>query len=262
MIVVGHDLTDDGDVALELARGWGDRLRFPVKVVHVLPEGARPEMLFPQTHMRDALKAIDRVRDAQHLFATKLRDSETLEIREGSPGEQIVEVARDAKAELIVLGGHEPGEKRVFGSAAEKVLAHAHLPVMIARRHFANGRILTALALEQEKEPQLDVALRIAKTLEGVVTVTHILRDDEEVSPETAFALRRAQELLPKRCEIVLERGDPAAAIVAVAERTEAEMIVVGTHARTGLARFVTGSVASAVVRRASCSVLVVPLRG
>lgn len=59
-------------------------------------------------------------------------------------------------------------------------------------------------------------------------------------------------------CEYLLLEGDPAAEIVRTAEEENAEMIVLGTHGRTGLARLLMGSVAEQVVRRASCPVLVV----
>ena len=52
--------------------------------------------------------------------------------------------------------------------------------------------------------------------------------------------------------------GDPADAIVKVAESEGADLIVMGTHGRTGLTRFLMGSVAEAVVRRAPCPVLTV----
>lgn len=52
--------------------------------------------------------------------------------------------------------------------------------------------------------------------------------------------------------------GDPAEAIVRTAEAEKADMIVIGTHGRTGLTRFLMGSVAEAIVRRATCPVLTV----
>jgi universal stress protein A len=52
--------------------------------------------------------------------------------------------------------------------------------------------------------------------------------------------------------------GDPATAIVDAAENEHADLIVMGTHGRTGLTRLLMGSVAEAVVRRAPCPVLTV----
>jgi nucleotide-binding universal stress UspA family protein len=49
--------------------------------------------------------------------------------------------------------------------------------------------------------------------------------------------------------------GDPADEIVALAAKEKADLIVMGTHGRTGLGRLLMGSVAEAVVRRASCPV-------
>ncbi|MFN7811982.1 MAG: universal stress protein [Planctomycetia bacterium] len=54
-----------------------------------------------------------------------------------------------------------------------------------------------------------------------------------------------------------LTMGDPAAEIVRIATDEQAEMIVLGTHGRTGLSRLLMGSVAEAIVRRAPCPVLI-----
>jgi nucleotide-binding universal stress UspA family protein len=50
--------------------------------------------------------------------------------------------------------------------------------------------------------------------------------------------------------------GEPAAAIARLAEDEHVELIVMGTHGRTGLLRLLMGSVAESVVRRAPCPVL------
>ncbi len=50
--------------------------------------------------------------------------------------------------------------------------------------------------------------------------------------------------------------GHPASAICKVAEEEKVDMIILGTHGRTGLTRLLMGSVAEAVVRHASCPVL------
>ncbi|MBI2481095.1 MAG: universal stress protein [Planctomycetia bacterium] len=52
--------------------------------------------------------------------------------------------------------------------------------------------------------------------------------------------------------------GDPAHAIVRLATHEEVDMIVIGTHGRTGLTRLLMGSVAESVVRRATCPVITV----
>jgi nucleotide-binding universal stress UspA family protein len=55
-----------------------------------------------------------------------------------------------------------------------------------------------------------------------------------------------------------LAEGDPAEVILHVAREIPADLVVVGTHGRTGLRRVLMGSVAEQVVRRAPCPVLTV----
>jgi universal stress protein A len=55
-----------------------------------------------------------------------------------------------------------------------------------------------------------------------------------------------------------LEEGDPAAEIQRVARQTQCDLIVMGSHGRTGLTRLLMGSVAEQVVRKAPCPVMVV----
>lgn len=59
----------------------------------------------------------------------------------------------------------------------------------------------------------------------------------------------------------LLETGDPARTIVEVAERGGHDLIVIGTHGRTGFSHLLMGSVAEKVVRRAPCPVLSVRAR-
>lgn len=57
-------------------------------------------------------------------------------------------------------------------------------------------------------------------------------------------------------CERVSVRGSPEQVILDVAESKRADLIVMGTHGRTGLGHLLLGSVAERVVRHASCPVM------
>ena len=59
-------------------------------------------------------------------------------------------------------------------------------------------------------------------------------------------------------CETRLVHGVPWQGIVGLAEKEEVDLIVMGTHGRTGLMRVLMGSVAEAVVRHAPCPVLTI----
>ena len=79
-----------------------------------------------------------------------------------------------------------------------------------------------------------------------------------------AEARERLEDLIPlnreasTQVENLVERGSPAQTIADVAKQVEADLIVVGTHGRSGLARVLLGSTAETLLRRAPCMVLVV----
>jgi len=60
--------------------------------------------------------------------------------------------------------------------------------------------------------------------------------------------------------EAIVKSGPAAQTIVDLAASAPAELVVVGTHGRTGLSRLTLGSTAELVIRSATCSVLVVRL--
>ena len=63
---------------------------------------------------------------------------------------------------------------------------------------------------------------------------------------------------VPLRIEVI-PGNDVADSILAMAEQVKAELIVMASHSRTGLARVVLGSVAESVLRRAQVPVLIIP---
>lgn len=80
-----------------------------------------------------------------------------------------------------------------------------------------------------------------------------ILRNQDRL--EEAVALRAGQATFGP---VILETGDARAQIDQVARRIGADLIVMATHARRGVSRWLLGSVAEAVLRVAPCPVLLV----
>lgn len=77
---------------------------------------------------------------------------------------------------------------------------------------------------------------------------------EEELRPK--LAALGARLAVPVEC--VLAQGQPTAEILGLAQTSHADLIVLGTHGRTGLGRLLLGSVAEQVVRKAPCLVLTV----
>lgn len=155
--------------------------------------------------------------------------------------------------------------------------------------------ILVPTDFSSQAKAALDVALREAKLHQASVTLVHVLHHHPHTevtyirgNPEdqrglaTEFGsmqalgrqepvvlrrdyveetLTQLRELVPQSFtgtwDVEVASGDPAEAIIHVAQGHQVDLIVMGTHGRSGLAHVFLGSVAEKVVRHASCAVLV-----
>jgi nucleotide-binding universal stress UspA family protein len=93
---------------------------------------------------------------------------------------------------------------------------------------------------------------------DGAVMAGDLLQRLEAASEEALVATLRARQQSGVKLRTVLRMGAPWKEIASVAEAENADMIVVGTHGRRGVARVLLGSVAERVVRTAPCPVLTV----
>lgn len=134
--------------------------------------------------------------------------------------------------------------------------------------------ILYPTDFSADAQPAFEVACALAVEGRGQLVVLHVERPPLATLGGTTgvpplpneYDRRRLREELqriqPVRAGIAIEHrleyGDPAAVILEVAQETGADLIVMGTHGRTGLRRLLMGSVAERVVRKASCPVLTV----
>jgi universal stress protein A len=102
-------------------------------------------------------------------------------------------------------------------------------------------------------------AAQLARHFGACLHVLHVI--PPVTDPGSPDALPTAAAELGGGVDILtaITRGRPAHAIVEYAIRHEVDIIVMGTHGRTGVSRALLGSVTEAVVRRAPCRVLTVP---
>lgn len=141
-------------------------------------------------------------------------------------------------------------------------------------------RILAPTDFSSLGEVGLSAASELARRLGARLTLLHVVREDELQELIDAHVPRHPVDLVYQDLEAALMDqyrrvvptevrravaveaavtvGTPSVEIVRTARLKGADMVVMGTHGRTGLARMVMGSVAEEVVRRAPCPVLTV----
>lgn len=149
---------------------------------------------------------------------------------------------------------------------------------MTARVHI--GRILCPTDFSEFSRRAFDHAVAIARWYESTITLLHVhaiapvaayaptsgMPPYAGLSPHDresllasmeSFAQTETGSPVPIACEIV--EGHAASAILAVAKDLPADLLVMGTHGRSGFERLVLGSVTERVLRKADCPVLSVP---
>lgn len=128
-IVVGYLMSDEGRAALNRAVDEAKLRSARLLVVHSLRGGTRDEEEQVRAY-RDELGRIEQLLEAEPIT------SEVRELVRGRPaGQDLVEVAREETATLIVIGvrRRNPVGKLVLGSNALEVLLHADCPVLAVK---------------------------------------------------------------------------------------------------------------------------------
>lgn len=133
-------------------------------------------------------------------------------------------------------------------------------------------RILLPTDFSEVATSALDYASQLARTHQAELLIVHVEEPQETYAVGAEFAgpaddLRNALQArltdtlpttpnVPVRHEYLTDNVKPAQAILDLASSEQVDLIVMGTHGRTGLRHLLMGSVAESVARRAHCAVL------
>jgi nucleotide-binding universal stress UspA family protein len=121
--------------------------------------------------------------------------------------------------------------------------------------------VMQALDLAEQYDATVH-ALNVVDT-EVSSMLSDVGGDDERLREQGESAVGMVERMAESHdVDVVtaVESGDPAKTILAYAEEIDADVVVVGTHGRSGVKRYVLGSVAERLVRHATCPVLTVRL--
>ncbi|MFP5042512.1 universal stress protein [Parasediminibacterium sp. JCM 36343] len=126
-------------------------------------------------------------------------------------------------------------------------------------------------ALQAEVAIASIVEPRVMMTESDMTEIGMIMHSATNVEAEVEDILKKefgqmqhtiAQKLFPgKEVELFIEDGSPYEAILKVAEHWGADLIVMGSHGRTGLAHLLMGSIADKVIRHSPIPILVIPTK-
>ena len=136
-------------------------------------------------------------------------------------------------------------------------------------------KILVPVDFSHDSDHALDYAIDLGQQFHSVLVLIHVIHmhlphiveasypnimEYMRTEAEAQINSRRERPIgAGMRASVIVESGIPATRIVDVAEDQDVDLIVMGTHGRTGLHRILLGSVAERVVGLSRCPVLTVP---
>ena len=187
---------------------------------------------------------------------------------EGDPAQKIVRYAHGEHMDLIVMSthGYGPFRRFILGSVTAKVLHDADCPVLTgvhleaapAAGSITFRTVLCAVDLGAQSRRVLEWASRMAAEFGARLIVVHVV-PALEVTAQLSDAVRGelarlGQELAPQP-EIVLEGGDPPNVVCRTAERSSADLLVIGRGSAAGIfGRLRTN--AHVIIRQSPCPVV------
>ncbi len=287
--LVATDLTTFSEPALVRGRAHAKATGGALVVCHVIADVMRHHPLFASRDANDTVIVGDLTKKAADLVAEQVGrvlqlsvDDYKIVVETGRAEDEIVRISEEERAAMVVIGARpREGSERVLGHVAERVVRYAHTSVLIARAHASTGKILVATDFTDGSTAALKLGSELVTNLAVDGTLLHAVQLPSESSALAAVSSalgspwmapsqtaiesletlgRSTLEGLAKQygfTHVAQVEGAPAEVIVAHAEALNAEMILMGSRGRTGLARLVLGSTAEKVVRTSTMSVLV-----
>ena len=272
LVCTDESLDSQGAVtaALDLAKASGCKV-YLLQVLTFIPlyELQTPDLLPPPTvnlEMQAAQEAAVRSRlEAWRAQAAELGvDLEPRLRTSTSAYEGILEEAAEVKPDWIILGRHGlTGLARLLmGSVTARVIGHSPVNVLVVPKGapLEFKRILVASDDSPFSTAAWEEALSITQRMGSHLIGLAVAATDGEV--ETAKAVVRQMEAEAKMRGVPLEtavpQGQPDQAIIMFAQAKKVNLIVLGSHGRSGLRKLLMGSTAERVIGQAPCPVLVV----
>lgn len=293
-LLVPLDGSPLAESVLPVTGALANMLGSEVMLLHVV-ERAAPAAIHGAPHLTDAAAAEAYLEGASRRFPAGVRVARHVHtVREHDLPKSIVDHAGELDTDLIVLCTHGRGRlrHRLFGGIAQRVAGRGRVPILLVPpgergAPFRCETMLVPLDGQAAHEQGLEPAASLARVCHASLHLLAVVPTLGTLSGERAAA----GQMLPGATAALLEldenraesyvtevvarlagtgltvtaevgRGDPTAMILETAQRSRADLIVLGTHGRSGLDAFWSASVAPRIAGKAAVLVLLVPVAG
>lgn len=278
-IVVATDFSTSSERATEYARALALRYGSILELIHVFDSSVPPlwnsavAESFPEQTRGLAVEVLDRARS---WVAESGVEVKTVCLSGRHPAVAIVAEARERRADLIVAGTQSKTglERLVLGSTAEQLIRSASCPVLTVgpkvrqppRGPLCFNRVVFANDFSPEAAKAAPYALSFAEDSGAKLYCCYVMGEAEHLAGPVAEITEAFQKALRQRIpesaydwcspECVVEHGDAAKAILDLAGRVEADLIVLGSRKASFWLTRVERGLTPALLAEAACPVL------
>ena len=279
-ILVATDFSTRSDRAVRRATLLARKFGAAVSLVHVVDDD-RPKRIVDAEHELASMLLGEQARSLREIDGVDCSARVTL----GSVSEEITKAAEASMADVLVIGPHRhQAFQDVFvGTTAERTIRTRRHPVLVASGVPASfyRHVLVAVDLSDCSKNALRVVSGLGLDKHAAVSAVHVFdaparnymalgsASNDEVEDYLASEKARAAgelavflrglEFVPARHVLKSNESSTAYVICATARELSADLIVVGTRGRTGITKFLLGSVAEEVLHISDRDVLAVP---
>jgi nucleotide-binding universal stress UspA family protein len=293
-ILVPLDGSKLSETVLPLAALLAQQNQAKLILFHVI-EQRPPDTVHGEHHLTNQVEASTYLEEvSQSLPDQVIIDRHVHASAEKNVAESIVTHSKEMGVDLIVMCAHGQSglQKRIFGNIAQDVLTMGDVPVLLLSpeqelitKSCQCQCILVPLDGDPDHEAGLDMAAELAQTCHASLHLVMVIPELSTLPGEQAAsamllpsAASELLELSSEQGEIYLadligklldkhipvtgevQRGDPAKQIVRAAKEFQADMIVLGTHSKTAMNAFWTGSVTPKIATQTHLPLLLVPV--
>jgi len=284
-ILVGLDLDVSSRQVLEttafLSRAFGSR----VCLLHVI------EGITPQRITEDFFESVRAAAELSMKRAAETLDSETAKktetiVTHGHAFAAIIKKAREEKADLICIGARrkEGLAEVILGGTAQKIVRKAPCPVLVVkgRKPVQFNHILVPVDFSEPSKQSLAGAIDFARSLGSKITVLNVV--EPVMLPYGGFAEAYVPPVMPQKelktarsdlktflqsiqfrgvpYESKIRRGRVTDTIRRFVKSSQIDLVVMGTHGRTGLPHALLGSTTENALRAVRCPLLTIRPEG
>lgn len=279
IILLAVDFSASSQMAAAYAKALAHRFSSTVQLIHIMDlsltiaVGTAPTALTIDEMRREGKEKLERLSREFPKNRTRIKEAEAFSVPEA-----ILASAHDSKADLIVMGTTSKHglEKLMLGSTAETVIREATCPVLTvgpqaaAPSHdpLAFQTIVYATDFSEQAAKAATYAFSFAQDSGAHLYLCYVLgvhkpKDSEKLLLQASFE-RSLKQLIPSSAydwcspECVVEHGDSAEAILGLAERVHADLIVLGARKANFWLKYIETGLTPSILAGAKCPVLTV----